>query len=352
MKKMIRFSLLLFAIAFLAACGSKQELSDYVEVYFSGYDTIGSAHYTVDQSRLIDDAFGITEGDYWDLDNETQTEIEHLTNSYSINIKDFTELSNGDEIVVQLKVDEKRTDRLKTKDELIVEVAGLEELEEITAEELEKNVVVNFNGTSGRGFIQIDTTFSGDLSHLRFETEQDGEIKNGDTVRLTLTEDSKDSLASNGYKLAGNGEVNFEASGLQIVAENASDIENLEDITRMISEGINRQYQEDDYGRYSYEITAGNSYYRQFDDHSDSNEWGDTTNNGTYITLYTIEEYNRDGELADIYTAIFGFNNIVLDENNKTNVTRISEYTNSYDNTYSIESVERLMEGYGFELIE
>src|SRR5699024_4423554 len=156
-------SVLLMGIIFLVACGSKAELSEYVDVHFDGYDTIGTAYYTVDEERLIADVFNVTDEDYWELDDETYQEIENMMSAFSIDLQEATDLTNGDEVVVRLKVDQDKTDKIKTQDEVAFEVSGLVEPEQLSDEEIEKNVVVNFNGFSGKGTIQIDTTFDGDL---------------------------------------------------------------------------------------------------------------------------------------------------------------------------------------------
>lgn len=346
-----RFGLLFIGLIFLTACGSKVELSDYVELQFNGYDSIGTASYSVDDSRLVEDVFGVTDDNYWELGHEEMQEISNMVSAYSIELVQDTDLSNGDEVTVRLSVDEEKTKELKTKDEITFEVTGLEEPTEISDEEIDRNVIVNFNGASGRGTVQIDTTFDGDLYDLWFETDQDGTVANGDTVIVSMTEESRNSLAQRGYALSGEGHATFEASGLDIIAAEASDINNLVDIERMIGEGIIRSYQDSSWGRYTYDIIKGKTYYRQFEGEANQDSWS-SSNNGTLITLYTVNELNSDEEVTETLTAVYGFSNIILDENGNTNVTRIEEYRDSYDHTYSLESVEKMMEGYGFVLVE
>src|SRR5699024_3168566 len=200
---------------------------------------------------------------------------------------------------------------------------------------IEKNVVVNFNGYSGRGTLQIDTTFSGELSELNFESNQDGEIKNGDTVTVSITEGSKDSLEMNGYVLSGDGQVEFEASGLNDVAEQAEDIQNLEDIERMIDEGMDRKFKNSNLLRY--DIDEGKTYYRQFEDEETDSllSYDNTSYNGMIITVYSIEEYFADKHSGS-QTFIYGYRDIILDEDNEANVAKIVEYSKKYDSTYSL----------------
>lgn len=120
----------------------------------------------------------------------------------------------------------------------------------------------------------------------------------------------------------------------------------------MIIEGINREYRDSPYGHYKYEIVKGNTYYRQFERDGDSG-WGTASpSNGMLVNLYTIKKYGSDGKLQWEETTIYGFKDIILDENGQANVAQISEYTDNYDGTYSLESVEKMMKGYGYELVE
>ncbi len=342
-----RFTILFIGLLLLTACGSKVELSDYIEVEFYGYDSIGTASYSVDDTKLIKDAFGVTDEDYWDLEYEQMEAISNMMMSFTVDLSKDTELSNGDEIIVRLSVDKEMTNKLKAKDEIKVTVSGLKEPTMISDEELERNIIVNFNGVSGRGYIQIDTTFDGDLYNLTVEPDRDGDIANGDIVTVSVSEYDRENLAHMGYALSGDGAVEFEASGLEVVPETVLDIANLVDVERMITEGINRKYQDSDWGYYTYEIIEGKTFYRQFARESDDYS-GNMSNHGSLIKLYTVNEYDSDDELDDTFTVIYGFSNIIIDDSGKTNVTQINEYHDTYDQTYSLESVEKLMEGYGY----
>ena len=351
-KNLYLLALCLGIIFILTGCGSKAELTDYIEVNFDGYDTMGNASYSVNEDKLINDVFEISD-DYLNLNMETLAEIDKMLSSFTITLDKESDLSNGDEIVVHIKLDKDKAEKIKSKDEMKVKVSGLEEPGKLSDEEIDKNVVVNFSGVSGRGEIQIDTTIDGDLTSLGLESKQDGEIKNGDMVEVALDEDSKNSLASLGYILTGKGSAKFEATGLAEVAEKPEDIANLEDIERLISEGINRQYADSSFGYYKYEIKKENTYYRQYVRDNDSSNWSSSApSNGTLVNIYTIKEYDMDGALNDTFTAVFGYTDIILDENNQANVTEINEYFDTYDKTYSLESVKKLMEGYGYQQIK
>ncbi|WP_067836301.1 hypothetical protein [Amphibacillus sediminis] len=69
--------------------------------------------------------------------------------------------------------------------------------------------------------------------------------------------------------------------------------------------------------------------------------------NGDIITVSLTEEsrdslawlsyvLGSEGELQKSFTDIFGFSDIVLDEDNRANITQMNEYSNVYDDTYSL----------------
>lgn len=352
-KALMRIFLLLGTIVFLTGCNSKAELSDYLEVNFYGYDTMGTASYSIDEERLIRDIFEVSELNIFNLDPKMITEIEDMMSSFVIEMDNESDLSNGDTITVNLKVDNEKSKKIKTKESLKYTVAGLEEPNKLSDEEIEKRIVVNFTGVSGRGHIQIDSTFEGNLEYLSFDSEQEGEIKNGDTVTVKLTDDAKDLLTTHGYILTGKGSADFVASNLKNVAEKPADIENIVDIERLISEGINREYQDSQFGLHKYEIIKEHSFYRQFErDGEEPSDWfSGTPSNGTLVNVYSIKKYDSQGALWDKFTSIYGYTDIFLDENNKASLVDINSYLYNYDDTYSLESIIKLMEGYDYQTI-
>ncbi|MCB5951522.1 hypothetical protein LI951_05540 [Enterococcus sp. BWT-B8] len=158
---------------------------------------------------------------------------------------------------------------------------------------------------------------------------------------------------TNGYILSGSGKVKFKASGLEEVATNAKDISNYDDISQFIAEGINRKYKEG--WIYKYEVKLEKTMYRQFDNETDSDSSWYTTSStdGTLVGVYTVKEYNSSGDkLNRTFTSIYGYTDLILDEEKKVNLADIKEYENTYDDTYSLDSVIKLMQGYGYEEVK
>lgn len=66
--------------------------------------------------------------------------------------------------------------------------------------------------------------------------------------------------------------------------------------------------------------------------------------------VYSIEEFagEAEGKVNKKITIVYDFSNLILDENNKVNLTEHVEISKGYDDTYSLESVLKLMDGYNY----
>ena len=360
MKKSFKIFWFLCFVLFLGGCSVRKDINKYVDVTFSGIDTEGQATYTVDTNKMLKDVLN------YDSDKGTPTEKEleevtDLMNSFKIKLDKTDKLSNGDKVKVTITVNEDKTKKLKSS-EKTVEVKGLEEPKELTNKDVEKNLVVNFNGVSGRGVAKIDNVFDAPLNSINFEFENDGKFKNGDKAKIILTKEQKENLILDGYVPEKDFEPTFEVSGLEEVAEKASDIKNLEDIKRMIDEQVKRTYKDynvDSSWGTRYEITLNRMMYRQFDkeDSKDDMYYSGYTNtgqNGNLIGIYTIKQYSggTESKLENTKTAIIGYSNIILDKDKNANVADLDEMETTKDDTYSLESVLKLYEGYGYTTVE
>lgn len=343
----------------LVGCSSAKDLSSYIDVSFTGMDSMGSASYQIDNTKLIKDIY-----DYDDeidfLDEKKQEEIDAMLKSFKIKLDKTEDLSNGDKVKVTISVDENQTKKIKS-GEKTVEVKGLEEPVTLTNAEVEKNLVVNFIGADGRGSAKIENIFSNSIGNIVFQIQNDGSLENGEQATIEITEELKNTLSSYGYVLENNFKPKFEVKNLEAVAKTAKEIGNYEDIERMIDESVKRNYRdmfpESNYGS-KYEIVLEKIMYRQFYDQSSSDNstfsYNNSSDNGTLIGIYSIKEYTKDAEskLQRQLTAIHGYSNIILDESNKANVAEITEITNTMDDTYSMESVVKLYEGYGYHEVQ
>lgn len=139
----------------------------------------------------------------------------------------------------------------------------------------------------------------------------------------------------------------------------ATDIVNLDDIKRMIDEEVNRAYKdrnpEKSYGA-QFEIKEEGLFYRQFARNSSESQFSfnSATNNGYMIKIVSVKRYygGTENKLNSEFTAIIGYSDLFLDEENKVNVADLVSIIDTKDSTYSVESVIQLYEGYGYKRVE
>jgi len=265
-----------------------------------------------------------------------------------IKVENEENLSNGDKIKVTVNVDQEKTKKIKggTKE---FKVSGLDEPKKLSTEAAEKHLVPVFSGVSGRGTVKFENTFSDELRNVYFTAKNNGKLSNGDEVELEIDDSFKKSLIHHGYVLDETFEPKYKVKNLHVVADQAKDIANLEDIKRIINEEMQKQY-----GKsfiYSYKVKHENYMYRKFEPGEvDASKW---TESGNLVGLYTVSRYSGDN-LDSQYVVVRGFKNIYLDKNNKANIADImrNKINQSMDSSYSLETVVQMYEGYGYEIIE
>lgn len=345
----------------LSGCSSAKNLVDYVDVEFTGMDTQGKAKYSVNTNDLVYDTLKI-DSDTISLTDKQKNALRKLGSSYKIKLDKEENLSNGDKVKVIATVNEEKTKKIKS-GEKTVEVKGLEEPKKLTNEEVTKHLVVNFNGANGQGEAKVDNTFSDKLSNVTFKIANDGHLKNGDKAKLDLSKEFKQALIYRGYVLDKDFNPTFEVKGLDEVAEKATDIANLDDIKRMIDEGIRREYKSSEKNEETwntqYEIKEDKMMYRQFNTNTKNNEsfWGNSygsSQNGNLIKIFTVKTYSGgpEGKLQNTQTVIYGYSDIILNDKKEANVADLTEISDSKDDTYSLESVIKLYEGYGYKEVK
>jgi len=360
LKKVIGIISLLVIVLIFSGCSQRKDINKYVDVSFSGIDTKGIANYNIDTNRMVKEVLNVNLNDNNLSEKQTQ-EVNDLLSAISIKLNKDSNLSNGDNIKLSINIDEDKTKKIKSS-EKNVKVNGLKEPKKLTNKDVEKNLVINFNGVSGRGTANIDNVFDSPLDTLEFKVKNDGKLKNGDKAEVQLSKDEIETLESLGYVTEKDFSPIFEVSGLNEVAASATDIANLDDIKRMIDEETKRTYK-DSSAEYSfgtkYEITLDKLMYRQFDKENSkeqSDMWSTSSSdqNGNLIGIYTIKQYSggTESKLEETKTAIIGYSNIVLDKDKKANVSELDEISTTKDDTYSLESVLKLYEGYGYKAVE
>ncbi len=327
------------------------DVAEFASMTFEGLDSQGKAEYSIDEDDLIAAIFG-QDGD----DAETEEEISRLKSAYTVEVDQEDNLSNGDKVTLKITVDEDQTKLIKSSEREFT-VSDLGESTVLTEDEVEKNLVVNFNGTSGKGEAKIDNTFDSPLDYFDFQIENDGELKNGDEATILMDKETQDQLHSLDYIVEKDFNPVFKVKGLDEIAEKATDISNLDDIKRMIEEELKREYEDlypDDSFGHVYETTEEKFMYRQFD--SGKNETstftstGIAADHGNLIGIYSVNKYSGgdDRKLEGEFTAVIGFSGITIVEDDKADLSEMESFTDERDDTYSLESVIQLYEGYGY----
>lgn len=197
-----RFLLVLcfmLCLVLLVGCGGKSvNLNDYVSVVVFGYDTKGIADYDFDYvgfEEAVAEALKIKTDiqSLSDLNFEDLDKLYSVTNSVVLNFDKSDNLSNGDKITLSAKIDEETNKKhkitLNFKD-ISTTVEGLEEIKTVGADEIFKDVVVSFNGTSPNGIAIIENKSSDPIiSQMDFKSETMTNIKNGDTITVVANTD-------------------------------------------------------------------------------------------------------------------------------------------------------------------
>lgn len=365
MDKMKKGLLLILSVAFivvLSACGGPKSVNllDYVEVSFEGMDTDGRAYYYVDEYNAVVERSGFNPEKFEeemiklvDKNPGKAADINALYSAYTLSIDSEENLSNGDKVIVTVTVGDDAKGIKGGEKEFTVE--GLEEPEVLTMEEVKKHVIVDFVGANERGNARIQNTLPGELSYIDFTVENDGALSNGDTAKLIIDEEYN-SLIDYGYKLEEGFEATYDVKDLQYFAKTADEIANLTDIKRMIGEEVNKRYQkESDWNfDYVYDVKEEVMLYRQFDD---EDSYYDGEGHGSFVVLYSITEYNntaakKDKDPSQTFIAMEGYRYIELNEDGKANVSKIITQRQSEDNSYSLETVQQIYEGNGYEVVK
>lgn len=269
--------------------------------------------------------------------------------------------------------------------EIISTTSSEKKLKKLTSKEVEDNLEVKFKGVSGRGEAIIDNLFDSNLDLIKFEVQNNGKLRNGENAQIIIKKgESMSRLEEAGYELPDDFDPVFVVSGLSEFATSASDIKNLEDIKRLMDEEVRKDYKDNNFtmngSSNQYDISLDKLMYRELDDslmNSEDDEELDKENNfdggnnrkspvsrdsdiqdgdGNLIGIYTIEHYNvnHDGKktLEDKSTVIYGYSDLLINEDNKVNITEIIPIKEKIDDSYSLETTVQQCEGYGYKIVK
>lgn len=167
-------------------------MSNYVTVEFSGYDTIGTAKVKIDYDALEKDYADKLK--YYGKDKIETSFMEpyeiFIDKCISGNLDKMENLTNGDSVVYNWDCDEKvaKEDfKVKLKvDDLKVTVNGLEEIKEIDPFE---NIDLTYSGISPIGRVTVNKKVKNNIiDELYFDVEPSDELSNGDKVVVSISD--------------------------------------------------------------------------------------------------------------------------------------------------------------------
>ncbi len=227
--KVVTLSVGLMSCAVMfTGCGAKKiNLNDYLDINYSGYDTVGVATAEFDYEKMIkenSEAFGI---------KGEPSEMEILNVELALDgvidgsLSKSTELSNGDSISYVWDVS--MTDKISEKydvefsfEDVKVDVKNLDATESFDPF---ANVNVTYSGIAPDGSVKIDGSVDG-MSDLYFEADKTSGLKNGDTIKVSVKSYSGDveSYCTEHGKIPSELEKEFTVEGLSSYVSSIDEI--------------------------------------------------------------------------------------------------------------------------------
>lgn len=182
----------------LTGCGSKTvDVNKYIDFEYTGYNTVGSAVYTIDIETLVDE-----NQEAFDLDDDSSEKafdkvVERLSEELTGSAENITNLSNGDKIAFKWddvdveKLEERYPVKLNISD-IEFTVEGLEEPEMFNPFDY---VTVVYEGIAPNGYASINVDSDIPVKGISFEMDNYSKLSNGDTIKVTA-EGSYDDIDS------------------------------------------------------------------------------------------------------------------------------------------------------------
>lgn len=203
--------LIVILVIFKVVGGRKTaiDLDEYVNIYVSGLDSVGTAYFTIDSDGLfmkLAECIGVDDQDASDpyslLEslstgskkwNKLSDLYDVIYTAFGGSLDKFDELSNGDEIVFAWNNNESQLEEIEKEfnvkfscEEVKKDVDGLEELKTFDPF---ANVDVEFSGYSSNGTAEIQRLDNvAGLPYFNYEIDEDSDLSNGDTITVYVSE--------------------------------------------------------------------------------------------------------------------------------------------------------------------
>ena len=341
------------------------------------------------------------------LSSREWEELEQIMDSMEVEWSQTFDLTNGQIITVTITIDEEISRRVRGGEKEFT-VSGLTNLMVITEAELAGMITVGFTGVDGRGvaYMEHHSTNHPILQLHHFMFVENGELSNGESVLIQVDSHILQTLHQNGYRLESD-TFGIPVEGLQKLAQSFSDFSEPDELFRYLDENLARLLGEDDYTLEALQAAADalaiaqaavdaatNSAERR-----EANELRNAANNavraqsgtrwekelvgyfyrplavigqedfvgvdtgwstslfnendGTLIGIYTVTVFRSRSndafeEVDRSYTLVFGLTNLLPGDDGRVSITNILTVRREFDDSYSIETILRSAEDFGF----
>ena len=331
LKKMLVFIGILTTILsmLLAGCGSKADPFAYIDVSYDGYDTNGTAHVDFNEGILIETIIGNEPDDYEEL-GEWIAAYDELLSNIDVSCTPSKNLSNGDTVTVTVSVFGEAQKKIAG-GEKTYQVSGLPEIQ--TAD-LFKDIVLTYEGiVGGNTSVRLNRLTDDEvLQACNFNIEPQGNIKNGDTITVTIT--NSGTLAKQYLCIPEETVKTFTVSGLD---EYLTDADLLpEDQIREIIDQYVIDSQKEDRDFWSYGESA---YYKTYFCIGDKGVIGADINR---LLVFACYDKYMNGEYREtVYTPLI-FRNLLLKADGTIDLNYADGYTAVFytDPDRMVESLE------------
>ena len=203
-------------IAFVATRGVKLDIEECTEVTTKGYDGNGKISIDIDEDAL---SWELMDAEYISAEQEAS-----FLDSIEVVASEDEGLSNGQEIKLAVKYNEKLAKKLKVKvkkTEWKYKVENLDEVEEIDPFDY---IEVSFKGIAPNGTASITTKdISSTYGCLSYQADTVKGLSNGDEITIECTSDEK-TYIDRGYKFTETSK-KYTVEGLQAYVAAPSDID-------------------------------------------------------------------------------------------------------------------------------
>lgn len=231
-------------IAFISNyIGKTVNLNDYLEVEFSGYDTVGYASVSFDEETFEKDFGDKIEFTNKSTSSEWGAPVDVFVDYVNGDLDKRSGLSNGEEVSFIWDVDDEVLNEMfnlnvKYKDTTF-EVAGLEE---VTTFDPFEGVSLSYFGASPEGRAEVVIDSSNEMANnLYYELSKNYELSNGDEIVVTIYsdwyDDATEYCVSNYGMIPTSTEKTFVVDGLGEYVTTLADISD-EAMAQMQQQGI------------------------------------------------------------------------------------------------------------------